>query len=233
MSAVATAEIAPQTQSEAPNRNGLPEGWLSDPLEALKRERGPFTAVTAEQILEEEAVELYNGWLVPQEMTDLVERKVVSTIQGMLDLSARKIDFGQAIMDQMECLLNNGTVIKPDCSLISWERFNRDVIPYGPNQRPTLIGCPELVIESRSPSNWRKQEAAKRALYFAHGTKIVWDVDEANNEIYVYRAEAPEASNSGMALKISSIANHCSPIGNGVWSTSLPTKHRRKRLRAK
>lgn len=191
MSAVATVAVAPTPIKES-TINGLPKGWLSDPLEALNREHGPFTAVTAEQFLDTESVELYNGWLVPQEMTDTIERKILSTIQTMLDISARKASFGQALMDQAECLLNNGTVIKPDSSLISWKRLSRDVIPYGPNYRPTLIGCPELVIESRSPSNRRRQEAVKRALYFAHGTEIVWDVDEANQVIYVYRAEAPE-----------------------------------------
>ena len=71
------------------------------------------------------------------------------------------------------------------------QRLQTASAPQGPNNRILLLVCPELVIESRSPSNWRKQEARKRAQYFANGTELVWDVDEANAVIYVYRAGAP------------------------------------------
>ena len=62
----------------------------------------------------------------------------------------------------------------------------------GPNDRPTLNGAPELVIEARSPANRRVQEARKRAQYFANGTLVVWDVDVDNQVIHVYRAASPE-----------------------------------------
>lgn len=169
------------------------DDWLEDPLEALARARGPYTVENASDALDQEAVELYNGWLVWQEMTDLKERTVVATIQDMLSLSARRIGFGQALPDQVECLLNNGDVIKPDACLISWQRLESAGAPQGPNERILLVGAPELVIESRSPSNRRRQERLKRAQYFANGTAVVWDVDERNRVIYVYRADAPNS----------------------------------------
>ena len=89
-------------------------------------------------------------------------------------------------------MIDNINVIKPDVSLISWKRFEEKVIPVGPNGRPTLVGAPELVIESRSPSNRRVQEERKRTQYFANGTQIIWDVDAENQVIYVYRAESPK-----------------------------------------
>ena len=194
MSAIATVRDAPITQGlsqEAASNGRLPTDWLHDPLEALARPRGPYTLENADAYLDQEAVELYNGWLVWQEMTDLKERTVVGTIHSMLDLSARKAGFGQAVPDQAECLLRDGHVIKPDASLISWQRLQTASAPQGPNHRILLLVCPELVIESRSPSNRRKQEAMKRAQYFANGTELIWDVDEPNAVIYVYRATAP------------------------------------------
>ncbi|MFZ2617683.1 MAG: hypothetical protein WA077_16975, partial [Anaerolineae bacterium] len=74
-------------------RSGLArEGrdWPTDILEAYGRSVGPYTIDNAEMILDGEAVELYNGWLVWQEMTDFFERTVAGNIQAMLDLSARK-----------------------------------------------------------------------------------------------------------------------------------------------
>ena len=171
----------------------LPHGWLDDMLEALNRDPGPFTVDTAAELLEEEAVELYNGWVVPQAMTDIAERRVVATIQSMLDISARQSGFGQALPDQHECLLHDKTVIKPDASLVSWQRLDKGVVLRGKNQHGLLDGCPELVIEARSPSNSRVKDAAKRALYFQNGTQIVWDVDEAHKAIYVYYADRQDS----------------------------------------
>lgn len=164
--------------------------WPGDILEAYARINGPYTIDNAEMILDEEAVELYNGWLVWQEMTDFFERTVAGNIQAMLDLSARKAGFGAGLPDQMECLLSNGDVIKPDMALISWERA-ATAQPTGPSQRLILHGCPELVVETRSPSNRRAQERRKRELYFNNGAEVVWDVDMRGKRIYVYRAQNP------------------------------------------
>lgn len=193
MSARSPVIDAPANRERQPGTaNGqLLAEWLTDPLEAQTRPRGPYTLENADLYLDQEAVELYNGWLVWQEMTDFKERTVIGTIHSMLDLSARKLGFGQAVPDQAECLLRNGDVIKPDACLISWQRLQTSAVPQGPNNRILLLVSPELVIESRSPSNRRRQEARKRAQYFAHGTEIVWDVDEANEVIYVYHAARP------------------------------------------
>lgn len=163
-----------------------------DILEAYARERGPYTVENAEMMLEEEPVELFNGWLVLQEMTHLIERRSVANLQEMLSISARNLGFGQAIPDQAECLLSNGDVFKPDASLISWDRLRNDIHYSGRRKRPLLNGGPELAIEVRSRSNTRDQEKAKRALYFRNKVKVIWDVDEAKQVIWVYRAETPD-----------------------------------------
>jgi Uma2 family endonuclease len=181
----------------SPEQRQLPavetdDRWPRDILEAYARSPGPYTIENAEAILEEYPVELYNGWLVVQEMTDIIERRAVANIQDMLSISARNAGFGQALPDQLECLLSNGDTVKPDASLISWQRLENDVIPHGPRGRPTLMGGPELVVEVRSPSNRRAQEKRKRELYFENHVQIVWDVDEERQVIWVYRAEMPD-----------------------------------------
>lgn len=188
---VTLVEEPTEGTQEAPF-NGSPGHWPRDLVEAYARHRGPYTIENAETLLEEESIELYNGWLVWQEMTDFNERRVVANLQAMLDVSARKAGFGQALPDQVECLLDNGDVVKPDAGLISWARAQNDVIPVGPRGRPILQGGPELVVEVRSLSNRRTQERRKRAFYFANKVQIVWDVDEANKTIWVYRASAPD-----------------------------------------
>jgi Uma2 family endonuclease len=181
------------TPPQAVLTEASPGYWPRDILEAYARYPGPYTIENAETILEEEAVELYNGWLVWQDMTDAIERRIVATLQAMLDLSARKAGFGQVLPDQLECLLNDGSVVKPDASLISWARLQERVQPYGPRQRPTLMGGPELVVEVRSPSNRRAQERTKRELYFANHVQLVWDIEPLQQIIWVYQATAPTA----------------------------------------
>lgn len=165
--------------------------WPRDIGEAFARPPGPYTLDEVAFILEEEPVELLNGWLVRQEMTDLYERRFVSNLGSALDLAAREAGFGQVLGDQTECVLSNGSVVKPDVALISWKRM-ATAVPMGPLLRPTLIGSPELVVEVRSPSNRRTQEIFKRSFYFANGTRIVWDVDDKKREVWVYRAEQPD-----------------------------------------
>jgi len=48
------------------------------------------------------------------------------------------------------------------------------------------------VIEGRSPSNTRAGDRRKRALYFANGTQIVWDLDDTQQKIWIYHADSPD-----------------------------------------
>ena len=70
--------------------------WPLDYESAYKRYPGPYTAVNAWALLEEEPLELFNGWLVWQPMTNLEERRIAGVIQAILDMAARFANFGQA-----------------------------------------------------------------------------------------------------------------------------------------
>lgn len=47
-------------------------------------------------------------------MTDAEERRIAATIQVILDIAARAAGFGQAYPDQLECVMVNQDVPKPD-----------------------------------------------------------------------------------------------------------------------
>jgi Uma2 family endonuclease len=60
-----------------------------------------------------------------------------------------------------------------------------------------LTEAPVFAVEVRSEGDYgpraERELAAKRADYFAAGTKVVWDVDLLSDDVVrVYRAEAPE-----------------------------------------
>jgi Uma2 family endonuclease len=60
-----------------------------------------------------------------------------------------------------------------------------------------LEGGPALAVEVRSPEDYgpaaERRMAAKRADYFAAGSRVVWDVDVLREELVrVYHADAPD-----------------------------------------
>jgi Uma2 family endonuclease len=171
--------------------------WPFDIEEASKRDTGPYTVQNAITLLEEEPLELYNGWLVWKEMTDPIERRIAGTIQVILDLTARTYHFGQAYPDQLECMMTmaNGKegMLKPDVCVVSNQRFESQVLPIAlESEHLVMKGSPELVIELRSPSNRRIKERLKRQNYFQNGTLVVWDVAPEKRKIWVYEVENPQ-----------------------------------------
>lgn len=166
--------------------------WPRSGIEAYARRRGPYTVENASTLLEEEPLELYNGWLVWDKLTDFEERGFAANIEQILAMVARFMHFGSAYPDQVECELRGGDVIKPDVCLVSDERVKTRLAARGPDNRLLLQGGPELAVELRSPSNTRAEEKRKRTQYFDNGTSIVWDVDPKRKRIWVWRAETPD-----------------------------------------
>ena len=168
--------------------------WPEDILEAEARPRGPFDTYNASDILDEENLELYNGWPVFQPLTDMRERRIAGTIQEILSIAVRFAGFGQAYPDMVECKLKTGNTIKPDVCVVSVERAVNRVKEEGPNNRLLLQGGPELAIELRSPSNSRAGEREKRRQYFENDTLVIWDIDPERGKVWVYEQERPGIS---------------------------------------
>ena len=166
------------------------DNWPRDYAEAYQRDPGPYTTYNACTIIAEEPLELFNGWLVWQAMTNVEERRVAGCIQEILSLAARACQFGQAYPDQFECVMVNKNLHKPDVCVLSNARYEAKVEPIGPRkQHLVLMGSPELVIEIRSPSNRRRKERAKRKAYFDSGAMVIWDVAHKQRKIWVYNVD--------------------------------------------
>jgi Uma2 family endonuclease len=79
------------------------------------------------------------------------------------------------------------------------ESFSPDasyhVGPRPANRMRFIEGAPVFAVEVRSENDYGEaaedQRAAKRADYFAAGTRVVWDVDPVAETVAVYRADAP------------------------------------------
>jgi Uma2 family endonuclease len=79
------------------------------------------------------------------------------------------------------------------------ESFSPDasyhVGPRPANRMRFIQGAPIFAVEVRGENDFGEaaedQMAAKRADYFAAGTRVVWDVDPVAESVSVYRADAP------------------------------------------
>lgn len=180
--------LKPKSSLSFPTNN-----WPSDIQAAYHRGPGPYTIHNVSTLIAEETVELFNGWLVWQPMTNAEERRIAASLQEILSLAARARGFGQAYPDQFECVMTNGDVYKPDVCVISQARYDTKIEAVKPGDGHLVLrGSPELEIELRSPSNRRTQERKKRKGYFESGALVIWDVDPKKHIIWVYEAENPE-----------------------------------------
>lgn len=190
--AISKEELSSQDYPEDEYENS--GHWPRTIVEAYSRGRGPYTLYNAETLLQEEPLELYNGWLVWDKMTDFDERSFAANFEQILVMAAKLARYGQAYPDQVECQLKKGDIIKPDVCMISTDRARTRIARRGRRRRRLLQGGPELAVELRSPSNTRAEEELKRQKYFANGTSIVWDVLPEEHKILVWRVEDPAVS---------------------------------------
>lgn len=169
------------------------QNWPLDFEEAYRWGPGPYIADKVWALLDEEPLELINGWLVWKDMTEPEERRVAGIIQEILSLAARFASFGQAYPDMLDCKMVSGNIYKPDVCVLSTKRFETQVISRGVGSESTVLkGSPEWVIEIRSPSNRRSEEKRKRQSYFDSGAEVIWDVYHEERKIWVYEVANPK-----------------------------------------
>lgn len=133
--------------------------------------------------------ELIDGVIVPLTPTGFLPHYAAGEIFAGLRDYARRTRSGCAIAD------NAGFVVE----LPHRQSFSPDAAYYvgKPTGMRFLEGAPIFAVEIRSENDYGRAAeqalAAKRADYFAAGTKVVWDVDMLSDDVVrVYRADQPE-----------------------------------------
>lgn len=70
-----------------------------------------------------------------------------------------------------------------------WNVPGHDLDPDGRGHR----GPPDLAVEVRSPSTWRRDRTVKKDLYEAEGLPELWLVDTVADQITVHRRSTPDS----------------------------------------
>jgi len=133
--------------------------------------------------------ELVNGELVLLPMNGDAHGHAALEIAVSLRDYSRRTKRGRAIPDAVAFLVHlpNRRSFAPDAAFYTGPAFGAKFIE----------GAPVFAVEIRSDEDYgpaaERRMAAKRADYFAAGTRVVWDVDVLRDEmICVYRANDPE-----------------------------------------
>ena len=135
--------------------------------------------------------ELVDGELVQMSPTGDFPARAAGAIHFRLRQYEASVKTGRAYND------NTGFLVR----LPKRRSFSPDVAFYiGPRFGGKFLeGAPVFAVEVRSEGDYgesaEREMAAKRADYFAAGTRVVWDVDVLRGElIRVFRAADPETS---------------------------------------
>ena len=96
---------------------------------------------------------------------------------------------GMSYGPDIGCHLSSGAVRAPDAAWISQERFD-SLTPQ--EQRGTINGAPDFLVEIRSQSDRLPPFLAKMAEWMAAGAQLSWGIDPRNRRAYIYRAGQAE-----------------------------------------
>jgi Uma2 family endonuclease len=138
----------------------------------------------------ESKAEIVGGKIVMMSPTGDMPSSAAGTIYVSLRAYAKNHG-GRAYTDNAAFLveLPNRKSFCPDTSYYTGPRAQMKFLPQ----------APVLAVEVRSEGDYgnaaEREIPAKRADYFAAGTKVVWDVDLLSDEVVrVYRADSPVSS---------------------------------------
>ena len=127
--------------------------------------------------------ELVRGEVVTMPPPGFLNGLVQLSIGALLRAFAKQSNLGRVTVESGQITEEGpGSVRGPDVAYWSYERLPADHIPV-----VYANVAADLVAEVVSPSNTRRQLAAKVREYFASGVRLVWVVDPEDRTATVYR----------------------------------------------
>lgn len=136
--------------------------------------------------------ELIDGGIVPLMPTghrpNVAAGRIFRRLADYVDATGRGVAYTDNMGFAVPELPSGRESFSPDASYYTG--------PLPPNPMRFVEGPPDFAAEVRSAGDYgpaaEAEQAAKRADYFAAGTRVVWDVDPDAGVVRAYRADAPD-----------------------------------------
>jgi len=167
------------------------------------------TRITAEEYfaipaLERRGTQLIDGMVVMNE--PLMEHSLAQIILiGELYAWTTRASGRGLVLSPLDLTVTEYDVYAPD---LAWLREERVPDPV----RGPLEGLPDLAVEIRSPSTWRRVLGAKKPRYEAAGLPELWLVDPQQRSVVICRRLSPGEARFDVELELSGSDELASPL---------------------
>ena len=146
-----------------------------------------YTDDDLERMPSSERLELIRGELVPMPHNSADHGQKIMRLSGPVFAYVDEHDLGECFAAETRFTIeqNPDTTLGPDFAFISKERL-QDIPPKG-----YLRMAPDLVVETRSPGDTRREFALKISQWLNAGARIVWALDPATRSLTIHRTGTP------------------------------------------
>ena len=154
----------------------------TQPLEKL------YTASDLERLSEQGfRYELIEGKLCEMSPTGGSHGSATSRLAFHVQYYVYERDLGECFSSEVGVFLsrNPDTVLAPDFAFIISARVPTDIPPG------YLSIMPDLVFETRSPGDTKREIEAKMERWIAAGVRLAWDIDPKSHTVTVYQPGVP------------------------------------------
>jgi len=161
---------------------------IAEPQPKTRRIREAVTAAELAQLPDTERSELIRGELVEMAPPPGWDHgRSTNRIGARASVFVFDHDLGDVPAAETGFLLarDPDTVLAPDFAFVSKER----IVPS--DGKPYLPLCPDLVMETVSPSDTRREVALKTETWLRYGARMVWILDPVRRTLTIHRSDAP------------------------------------------
>ena len=123
--------------------------------------------------------ELHDGVLIEMPSPTMMHGWIVSLLLRALMNHIYGPKLGYAFGDNLDYILNEGIIYRPDVSFVATSR-----VPVLPTY---LHEAPDIAVEVLSPSNTASEMNYKINAYLQYGSRLVWIIDPERKIVTVHR----------------------------------------------
>lgn len=143
-----------------------------------------YTAADMERFPDDVRYELIRGELCPMPPPGAEHGSITARLSSRVTIYIEDNELGECFAAETRFVIeqNPDTVLAPDFAFISKERLPAK-LPKG-----FLRIAPDIVLETRSPGDTKREVSLKVARWLQAGAKIVWVIDPETRTLTVHRS---------------------------------------------